>query len=1265
MLTGSVDGSSIKVSGKTITSYVSDEVNTVTDHMLNVYSGSPWDTKWIDVMETSSNDDRGDLFVWTDSAGTVTTYSFLYGDKRNAIPSDNSDVIALTTNKIIVLDDSTLYMYIAANEDGKKISDEDLTDTTRWVVIRGQWKEVEGASNVKKLADLSDGKRTIYTTAGDPSTDTSIPGSIQSGDIWIPSTDVTIDGVSYVTGYMYYYIDDVWSEPTVLTSIQDSLTQQQDKAFNIFHQTANNLKPAHSDMTDPAIYQLLHGSDEQSDGVKFTNEQLDSMQVLIGDLWECSYKKIDKTIADGDIVAKPQFDNGTTYIFKAIKDSFTYIDVNGDTQNNEYYGWIVANDGMTKLADYSQKNSTIHGGHIEPTLVDKTDELRLNDTNPTAHVGDMWIPDKCIIKLDDGSLVTFTLNKSDIDSWKMENIEPTDSISDDNQAVICDKMKTDIVGEVDVTGIGTVLFIEGRSYTLDTTGTWSENMKYTNDDYTNKVVNGEVALSSNAKVTVNGSEQTILGYVHDTAYNTMNLYNGTDMPGRYDSKTKDGKLRFEGVANGDIYAWHTSDTLDTGSSSIAIEVGYEYIVGSMDLNASLPSPNNNKKYKDVTYDTYSSVIDKSQLLMKTYFIAKRANNQTDGKIEAYWVRTDADKGIVSATIKDFADTTFGRLEDLKDGKRTILIARYINENGVAYSLDKNGVDQVLDTSKLMINDMLILKLDGDNPGGSVSTWITNNYYYIKSETGKYVQRYRPIGHAKSTPLNSDRYNISGSSSFKMNQADNGEYYLVDGEYDSFDFIIRNSGGNRMFGSVKITTINDNEQKYEFYEDGEIFYWSGSLSKWISTAIAARKQIPHWAAGTSNFTTNPETGAITGWSYADGSGIDSEFVIKADNFHIEGSGAEKAQWSESFSIVGAHTSNNSSNYNKIKFNGIVEFNNLSGKPTHQRGTNIKTGTAAGFTEGSTYFNTNSSDTYTVIDGEWVITSSKQDLSSYVTSESLITKLSTYTSNSELSSALSAYAKSSDLTQYQTDKQVANMIANDTTSINGSRITTGTIDAGRISTTGLVVQEVKPKYGSGFEINADGNAGPNNDCNIYGAKIYGANINGGTITGATIDSTSTINTPKIFADEFYIRSSTNPNNYNRLYSKVGIDTVSYQSLHAHHTLYSNGITLVGSNYGTGFDKRRLCNPRSFIQCTVKVSTKTQGNDDPYLGRLSSVELIYEGNVVYSLGVKAEEEKTFTYLIDGNESSLTSKVMLKIVNNINLVVRLSASLSVQILN
>jgi hypothetical protein len=82
------------------------------------------------------------------------------------------------------------------------------------------------------------------------------------------------------------------------------------------------------------------------------------------------------------------------------------------------------------------------------------------------------------------------------------------------------------------------------------------------------------------------------------------------------------------------------------------------------------------------------------------------------------------------------------------------------------------------------------------------------------------------------------------------------------------------------------------------------------------------------------------------------------------------------------------------------------------------------------------------------------------------------------------------------------QYGNILTNSTV-IDGDQIATGSIDASKIDVTNLVVKYVSDGSANpAFEISVDGDAGPNQDANIYGSVIRGSNIIGSSIIGSSI-------------------------------------------------------------------------------------------------------------------------------------------------------------------
>lgn len=103
--------------------------------------------------------------------------------------------------------------------------------------------------------------------------------------------------------------------------------------------------------------------------------------------------------------------------------------------------------------------------------------------------------------------------------------------------------------------------------------------------------------------------------------------------------------------------------------------------------------------------------------------------------------------------------------------------------------------------------------------------------------------------------------------------------------------------------------------------------------------------------------------------------------------------------------------------QIKFNGIVEFSNVTGTATHTSGTSSPTLGATTAVEGSTYYNTSTKSGYIVSNGSWINNSSVTDTSG-----------------------------------------LARIDMSNVTTIDGGKITTGSIAANKINTTGLIAENI---------------------------------------------------------------------------------------------------------------------------------------------------------------------------------------------------------------
>jgi hypothetical protein len=108
---------------------------------------------------------------------------------------------------------------------------------------------------------------------------------------------------------------------------------------------------------------------------------------------------------------------------------------------------------------------------------------------------------------------------------------------------------------------------------------------------------------------------------------------------------------------------------------------------------------------------------------------------------------------------------------------------------------------------------------------------------------------------------------------------------------------------------------------------------------------------------------------------------------------------------------------------------------------------------------------------------------------------------------------------DLSNYIPYDDINTVLANDTTVIDGSRITTGTIDASKVNVIGITADHINvDNTTTGFKLN-DTAAGTSVDPNIEGAYIKGATIDYNTLA---VTTASGLPTKTIFGDYYkYIR------------------------------------------------------------------------------------------------------------------------------------------------
>lgn len=125
----------------------------------------------------------------------------------------------------------------------------------------------------------------------------------------------------------------------------------------------------------------------------------------------------------------------------------------------------------------------------------------------------------------------------------------------------------------------------------------------------------------------------------------------------------------------------------------------------------------------------------------------------------------------------------------------------------------------------------------------------------------------------------------------------------------------------LIGYVKfenaIGTLRTSEES--ILPDDIQYKWMGGILGWVATDAASygiATQAYDWAGGASSFVTGPND-EITGWSFADGSNVQSTFAIAADSFYIENSSVPGYK---PFTIDGTD----------VQFDGIVDFTSTNVK-----------------------------------------------------------------------------------------------------------------------------------------------------------------------------------------------------------------------------------------------------------------------------------------------------------------------------------------------
>lgn len=195
------------------------EVDYTNDEVVNgiVDGSTPLDPNVITIGDTST-----------------TFFSYLSNemDKKVAIYSGETLPISGQPSGVSLND---IYLWFTT---ASKVLASGLTqvyDITRTYKYSGSvWNEITTDSNITALADLADGKRTVFSGS-------TVPTTGVARDVWIPSANVTVGTTTYVKGEIYQYSGTVWVIATKysadITALNTNLQNQIDSKVETYYQS--------------------------------------------------------------------------------------------------------------------------------------------------------------------------------------------------------------------------------------------------------------------------------------------------------------------------------------------------------------------------------------------------------------------------------------------------------------------------------------------------------------------------------------------------------------------------------------------------------------------------------------------------------------------------------------------------------------------------------------------------------------------------------------------------------------------------------------------------------------------------------------------------------------------------------------------------------------------------------------------------------------------------------------------------------------------
>ena len=771
-------------------------------------------------------------------------------------------------------------IYIEKTVDTSGAVDVDVVNTYKY--NGSTWTQIGNNSNITALADLTDGKRTIYSGNQTPQGTTANP--LQDNDLFIPTMDFTdaTTTTGYVKNEMYRYSSGSWVKATRYDTLKNELNAQIiDNKVETYYQ----------------------------DTIPFGNLVTVNKDPHSGDYWFCTANT-----------------NGSGYkkgvIYKFVETVSTIDSTKFD------YTWGASQDVSKGAFDLADKKRTIYG--------DAGNSIPNKTNHPKLELNDLWMPSadstdrtykasqiyKCTVvgtnntdvkwtKADytnDDTVNNITNGSIPLDPSKISIGSTTKKLSDyvsseaDKRVHIYSGTTAPVNGhpvgvetnDIYLWNTTATAPTEGSTYDVVRTykylmnGTWGEVTTNTNITALADLADGKRTVYSNASNDVPKGEPNDLWIpthgTNDSVYIPKEVYqyaNGWKVATKY----TENLTNFANAINPKV-------NLLEAQRDHKIEYFFQLSTAT-DPKASWTTQAIRDNHNgDILYHTdtelayrYYAVDDtwhEDQTLVKALSKAAQAQATADGKVTTFYQATaPIAEGVGDLWVDSDNNNKYHRWngimwEYMRDSSNDVAI-----NQGLADALSSAAAAQATADNRVISYyqaTMPTTAVIGDiwfdtSNGNKVHTY--NGTTWVVTQDSQIGQAILDAADAQSTA--------------------DGKRTIF---YQNTTPITTDIGDLWVDSSTKVTKT-----------------WSGST--WVDTTNTTANQAASWAAGASKLITSPD-GSITGWEFGDSSGTQSEFKINTQNFKIS-DGTNSAN--VPFSIVTGIP-------NKVQFNGVVNFTNTN-------------------------------------------------------------------------------------------------------------------------------------------------------------------------------------------------------------------------------------------------------------------------------------------------------------------------------------------------